>query len=52
MDTIEGIALHAGENVLIFKVINGGYDWEGSIRLTDARGNSVGEIQVKLAPDG
>ena len=45
------IALNAGLNVLVFKVVNGGGDWKGSIGFTDAQGNPVKGIKVTLDPE-
>ena len=50
------ITLSAGLNALVFKVITENPDanetkyWKGCIRLTDAEGNPVKEIQVTLTP--
>ena len=49
-DTVPDIALNAGLNVLVFKVVNETEDWQGSIRLTDAQGNPVKGIKVSLTP--
>jgi WD40 repeat protein/class 3 adenylate cyclase/tRNA A-37 threonylcarbamoyl transferase component Bud32 len=48
-DTV-AVALSAGLNVLVFKVVNETLDWQGSIRFTDAQGNPVKGIKVTLAP--
>ena len=45
------IALNAGLNVLVFKVVNEIVDWKGSIRFTDAQGNPVKGIKVTLDPN-
>jgi eukaryotic-like serine/threonine-protein kinase len=50
-DTVTGIKLKAGLNVLVFKVVNEQGDWGGSIRFTDAQGNPVTGIKVTLNPD-
>jgi len=50
-DTVSDIALNAGLNVLVFKVVNEFVDWNGSIRLTDAQGNPVKGIKVTLNPE-
>jgi hypothetical protein len=50
-DTVPDIALNAGLNVLVFKVVNEFVDWQGSIRITDSQGNPVQGIQVTLDPD-
>jgi hypothetical protein len=49
-DTVEGIELKAGLNALVFKVVNEGQDWQGSIRFTDAAGQPVKGILVTLTP--
>ena len=50
-DTVPDIALNAGLNVLVFKVVNETGDWKGSIRFTDAQGNPVKGIKVTLDPE-
>jgi serine/threonine protein kinase len=50
-DTVPGIELKAGLNVLVFKVVNELGPWSGSIRLTDAQGNPVKGIKVTLDPE-
>ena len=45
------IALNAGLNVLVFKVVNEFLDWKGSVRFTDAQGNPVKGITLTLNPD-
>jgi eukaryotic-like serine/threonine-protein kinase len=49
-DTVSGIELKAGLNVLVFKVVNETRDWLGSIRFTDAAGQPVKGIRVTLSP--
>lgn len=49
-ETIPGIELNAGSNVLIFKVVNEGGDWGGSIRITDAAGNAVEGLRLTPSP--
>jgi len=49
-DRVPDIALTAGLNVLVFKVVNEGAYWQGSIRFTDAQGNPVKGIKVTLTP--
>jgi WD40 repeat protein len=51
-DRVPGIALQAGLNVLVFKVVNQTVDWAGSVWITDADGNSVPGVSVTLDPDG
>ena len=50
-DTVPDIALNAGLNVLVFKVVNEFVDWKGSIRFADTQGNPVKGIQVTLNPE-
>jgi YHS domain-containing protein len=45
-----GQALVQGVNVLVFKVINEGNNWQGCIRLVDKDGKAVGDVKVKTAP--
>ena len=49
-DMMQDVALNAGLNVLVFKVVNEIADWQGSIRFTDAEGNPVKGIKVTLTP--
>jgi WD40 repeat protein/serine/threonine protein kinase len=51
-DEVAGIELRAGLNVLVFKVVNEIKDWQGSVRFTDAAGQSLKGIRVMLNPDG
>jgi WD40 repeat protein/serine/threonine protein kinase len=50
-DTVPDIALQAGLNVLVFKVVNETGAWQGSIQITDAQGHPVKGIKVTLDPD-
>jgi hypothetical protein len=50
-DTVPDIALNAGLNVLVFKVVNDLLAWKGSIGFTDAQGNPVRGIKVTLDPE-
>ncbi|MEO8429470.1 MAG: hypothetical protein ABI651_20445, partial [Verrucomicrobiota bacterium] len=49
-DRVPEITLNAGLNVLVFKVVNGIFDWKGSIRFTDAQGNPAKGLEVTLTP--
>jgi hypothetical protein len=51
-DTVPDLALKAGLNVLVFKVVNETLGWKGSIRFTDALGNPVKGLKVTLDPEG
>ena len=51
-DKVPAIALNAGLNVLVFKVVSEVSSLKGSIRLTDAQGNPVKGIKVTLDPGG
>ena len=50
-DTVTGLELKAGLNVLVFKVVNERGPWMGSIRFTDASGQPIKGIRVTLDPD-
>jgi WD40 repeat protein/serine/threonine protein kinase len=50
-DSVPDIALNAGLNVLVFKVVNEESGWMGAIRFTDAQGNPVKGIKVTLDPE-
>ena len=50
-DTVSGIELKAGLNVLVFKVVNERVDWSGSIRITDATGQPVNGLRMTLDPE-
>lgn len=45
-----GQALNAGVNVLVFKVVNEGNNWQGCIRLVDKDGKALGDVKVKTEP--
>jgi hypothetical protein len=49
LDTIR-VELKPGINVLLFKVVNEGGDWEGCVRLVNAEGRPAEDIRVKLTP--
>ncbi len=50
-DTVAGVELIAGLNVLVFKVLNEEGHWQGSVRFTDAYGQPVKGLQVTLDPE-
>lgn len=54
-DTVTGIELKAGLNVLVFKVVRADRDadspWGGSVRFTHADGSPVSGLTVTLDPD-
>jgi hypothetical protein len=50
-DVVPDIALKAGLNVLVFKVVNQAGDWRGSIRFTDTQGDPVPGIKATLDPE-
>jgi WD40 repeat protein/tRNA A-37 threonylcarbamoyl transferase component Bud32 len=55
-DTVTGVELKAGLNVLVFKVVKAGiYDdtlgWSGSVRFTAADGSPATGLAVTLDPD-
>jgi hypothetical protein len=51
-DRVEGIELQAGLNVLVFKIVQSGPAWGGSIWITEADGRPVPGLRVTLDPDG
>jgi WD40 repeat protein/class 3 adenylate cyclase/tRNA A-37 threonylcarbamoyl transferase component Bud32 len=51
LDVEADVALTAGLNVVVFKVVNEQAAWQGAMRFTDAQGNPVKGIKVTLHPD-
>ena len=51
-DTVSDLALNAGLNVLVFKVVKEFQGWRGSIRFADPQGNPIQGITVTLEPEG
>jgi len=51
-DTAENITLVKGVNTIVFKVVNGGGDWGGCIRLVKADGSPFMDARATLKPDG
>jgi hypothetical protein len=49
-DAVPDVTLSAGLNVVVFKVVNESMGWQGSIRFTDAAGDPVRGIKVRLSP--
>ena len=49
-DTVSGIELKAGLNVLVFKVVNEREGWVGSVRISDAAGQVIKGLRVTLDP--
>jgi WD40 repeat protein/tRNA A-37 threonylcarbamoyl transferase component Bud32 len=49
-DTVEGVSLHAGVNVLVFKVVNESKDWCGCLRLVERDGSPVRNLRVRSRP--
>jgi hypothetical protein len=49
-DTVEGVALEAGLNVVVFKVVNQTEGWQGSVRFTDAAGQPISGRPLNLTP--
>ncbi len=50
-DTAENITLKKGVNTLVFKIVNEGEDWSGSIRFLDKDGTPVRNFKVTLTPE-
>jgi hypothetical protein len=49
-DKATGLTLKAGVNVVVFKVINENNNWQGCLRFTDANGQPLAGLTLKLAP--
>jgi WD40 repeat protein len=49
-EVASGVALKAGLNVLVFKIVNKSGEWKGSVRITDAESQPVKGISVTLDP--
>ena len=50
-DTARDITLNKGINVVVFKIFNeGGSDWQGCLRFTDASDKPVTNLVIKLEP--
>jgi hypothetical protein len=50
-DSVPDLALNAGLNVLVFKVVNEGSGWMGTIRFADVQGNPISGIKTTLDPE-
>jgi hypothetical protein len=51
LDTAGPVPLKQGTNVLLFKVVNEQFNWEGCVRLVDEAGRPAQGIRVKLTPE-
>ena len=49
-DTVSDVDLRAGLNVVVFKVVNGGGNWRGSLRFATRDDQPVPGIEVTLDP--
>ncbi|MBI3852429.1 MAG: hypothetical protein HY298_19405 [Verrucomicrobia bacterium] len=50
-DVARNLTLNKGVNVVVFKIFNeGGSDWQGCLRFTDAKGKAVTDIVIRLEP--
>jgi WD40 repeat protein len=49
-DEVNNLQLKTGQNVVVFKVVNAGAGWKGSLRFTDAAGEPLNGIEVSLDP--
>jgi WD40 repeat protein len=49
-DEVKNLQLKTGLNVVVFKVVNAGGAWQGSLRFTDALGEPLKGIEVSLDP--
>lgn len=50
-DVARNVTLNKGVNVVVFKIFNeGGSDWQGCLRFTDAKGKAVTNLAVHSEP--
>jgi hypothetical protein len=50
-DVARNVTLSKGVNVVVFKIFNeGGEDWQGCLRFTDASGKAVTNVLIRLEP--
>ena len=50
-DVARNVTLNKGVNVVVFKVVNeGGQDWQGCLRFTEANGKAVTNLVIRLEP--
>ena len=50
-DTARDVTLNKGINVVVFKIFNeGGTDWQGCLRFTDASDKAVTNMVIRLEP--
>ena len=50
-DTARNVTLNKGINVVVFKIFNeGGSDWQGCLRFTDASDKAVTNLVIRLEP--
>ena len=45
-DTIAGLTLKKGRNVVVLKVVNEGEDWQGSVRVLDKEGAPIAGLKA------
>jgi WD40 repeat protein/serine/threonine protein kinase len=51
LDPIGPVRLRKGTNVLVLKVVNELYEWEGCARFVDGDGNPVPGLRIQLTPE-
>jgi len=50
-DAAKNVTLDKGMNVVVFKIFNeGGEDWQGCLRFTDAKGKAVTDLSIRMEP--
>lgn len=50
-DVAKNVTLDKGVNVVVFKIFNeGGEDWQGCLRFTDAKGKAVTDLSIRMEP--
>jgi hypothetical protein len=47
---VAGLTLNQGVNVIVFKVINEGNNWQGCIKLLGQDNKPLADVKVKTAP--
>ena len=50
-DTVEGVSLKKGRNILVIKVVNEGEDWAGSVRFVDKDGAPIKGLTATTKPE-
>jgi hypothetical protein len=51
LDPIDPVTLRKGTNVLVLKVVNEIWEWEGCARFVDAEDNPAKGLRISLRPE-